>query len=190
MNPEREVATLLEQSGAVLVRSKKHLIWRLPNGNTFTQASTPSDHMAAANQLSDLRHALGISDPERGAPGERREHKPGREATPPEIHSAGRVTGSFAEKLSAAGLVEDSLREDLRHRQALIDHLNQELERAQQRQKLMAGVIQRLTAERCWWCRLKAYWRHRRAVRATQDHNPTSAVNVHADSDGRRSTTD
>ena len=61
MNPSHEITRLLEQSGAVLVRSKNHLVYRLPTGETYTRAKTPSDHRAERNDLSILRRALGSS---------------------------------------------------------------------------------------------------------------------------------
>jgi hypothetical protein len=61
MNATAEIDRLLDQHGAVLVRQNKHLVYRLPNGGTFTRFKTPSDHRAALNELSDLRHALGVA---------------------------------------------------------------------------------------------------------------------------------
>ena len=60
MNPSAEVTRLLEQSGAVLVRHKKHLVYRLPNGTTYTRAKTASDNRAERNNLTTLRRALGV----------------------------------------------------------------------------------------------------------------------------------
>lgn len=60
MNATREVDRLLEEHGAVLIRHNKHLVYRLPNGNTFTRNKTPQDHRGPLNELSDLRHALGL----------------------------------------------------------------------------------------------------------------------------------
>ena len=61
MNAAVEVSRLLNESGAVLVRQNKHLVYRLPNGQTFVAAKTPSDPARAAkNNLSQLRRALGI----------------------------------------------------------------------------------------------------------------------------------
>jgi hypothetical protein len=61
MNAAVEVSRLLDESGAVLVRQNKHLVYRLPNGQTFVAAKTPSDPARAAkNNLSQLRRALGI----------------------------------------------------------------------------------------------------------------------------------
>jgi hypothetical protein len=58
MNASVEVSKLLEQSGAVLVRHKKHLVYRLPNGQNFISPKTPGDRRNAVNQLSNLRRAL------------------------------------------------------------------------------------------------------------------------------------
>jgi hypothetical protein len=60
MNASVEVSRLLEESGAVLVRRKKHLVYRLPNGQNFISPKTPSDHRNAVNQLSNLRRALAM----------------------------------------------------------------------------------------------------------------------------------
>ena len=61
MNAQQEIDRLLAQSGAVLVRQNKHLVYRLPNGRNFVAAKTPSDpDRAAKNGLSDLRRALGV----------------------------------------------------------------------------------------------------------------------------------
>ncbi len=62
MNAEQEIERLLAASNAVLVRHNKHLVYRLPNGQTFVMAKTPGDpDRAARNSLSDLRRALGIA---------------------------------------------------------------------------------------------------------------------------------
>ena len=60
MNAQHEIDRLLDESGAVLVRQNKHLVYRLPNGKNFVGAKTSSDpDRAAKNSLSDLRRALG-----------------------------------------------------------------------------------------------------------------------------------
>jgi hypothetical protein len=62
MNAQQEIERLLEESGAVLVRQNKHLVYRLPNGKNFVAAKTSSDpDRAAKNSLSDLRRALGAA---------------------------------------------------------------------------------------------------------------------------------
>jgi hypothetical protein len=61
MDATVEIDRLLDRHGAVLIRQNKHLVYRLPNGGTFTRFKTPSDHRAALNELSDLRHALGVA---------------------------------------------------------------------------------------------------------------------------------
>jgi hypothetical protein len=68
MNASVEVSRLLEESGAVLVRHKKHLVYQLPNGRTFTRYKSPSDHRAPLNELSDLRRALACDRPAVSAP--------------------------------------------------------------------------------------------------------------------------
>jgi hypothetical protein len=60
MSAEDEVERLLKSNGAVLVRSKNHLIYRFPDGKLFTTPKTPSDYRTWANQLHELRELLGI----------------------------------------------------------------------------------------------------------------------------------
>lgn len=62
-NPGERLRLLLEQSGAVLVRHKKHLVYRLPNGRSYTCASTPSDWRAVLNQITQLKRLLGAEIP-------------------------------------------------------------------------------------------------------------------------------
>lgn len=61
MNDREEVEALIRAHGGVLVRSRKHRVYKFPDGRTFTLSSTPSDSIhAERNNLSDLRHFLGI----------------------------------------------------------------------------------------------------------------------------------
>lgn len=72
---EKLVMNTLKAHGAVLVRHKKHMVYRFPDGRTWTHASTPSCPHSMQNNFSDLRRMLGIADDERGQPGERREKR-------------------------------------------------------------------------------------------------------------------
>lgn len=65
---------IFRQHGAVLVRQRKHEVWRFPDGRTFTRAKTPSDVRSDKNALMDLKLLLGINK-DRGAPGKRRNKK-------------------------------------------------------------------------------------------------------------------
>jgi hypothetical protein len=58
VDPCKQVEQLLKDCGAVLVRNRRHEIWRLPTGHLFVRASTPSDHLAALNQLAWLRRTM------------------------------------------------------------------------------------------------------------------------------------
>jgi len=75
-NPEAELKRLLK--GAQLVRSKKHNVYRLPNGKLVSMSHTPSDLNAVRNQLRSVERALGLRDG-LGKPGTRRTKTP----TPP-----------------------------------------------------------------------------------------------------------
>lgn len=101
----KEILSILSDVGAVVVRQRKHQVYRLPSGETFVVAATPSDGQHAyANALGDLKRRLGLYG-ERGVKGERREKKR-REApaaltmpTPLSGHKA--ALSNFREQLGA-----------------------------------------------------------------------------------------
>lgn len=72
----RNSIDLLKEVGAVLVRTKRHNVWRLPNGSTVIMSQSPSDFRAEANRVREIRHKMGMVD---AAPkltaGKRRERK-------------------------------------------------------------------------------------------------------------------
>ena len=53
-----ELDQLLRDSGAVLVREKKHRVYRLPSGRNLVLSKTPSDRRTEANQIRDLRRLI------------------------------------------------------------------------------------------------------------------------------------
>lgn len=73
-DPRDEQDRIFRQHGAVLVRQRKHEIWRFPDGKTFTRPKTPSDVCSDKNSLMCLKSMLGLNG-ERGTPGHRREKK-------------------------------------------------------------------------------------------------------------------
>jgi hypothetical protein len=73
---QEEVIRILKEHGAKIVRTKKHIVWRFPDGKSWTVSSTPSDVCAWKNNLADLRSYLKLNPVERGKPGERRVKKP------------------------------------------------------------------------------------------------------------------
>jgi len=58
-----EVAALLKESGAVLLRKKKHPVWRLPDGQRVTIGNTPSDSRSSKNELARIRRMLDMGGP-------------------------------------------------------------------------------------------------------------------------------
>ncbi len=48
----------MEEAGAVMVRDKNHLRFRLANGKMLTMAKTPSDHRSLLNAVSQLRRLM------------------------------------------------------------------------------------------------------------------------------------
>jgi hypothetical protein len=55
---DREFCREVEAAGGVLVRQTNHLVYRLPNGKTFTFGATPSDRRAVMNNRAKLRRLL------------------------------------------------------------------------------------------------------------------------------------
>ena len=73
-DPKVMLEVLIEENAGELVRKRKHKVYRFPNGATFVVASTPECPFAYDNALAHLKRLLGITPPDRGAPGTRR-HK-------------------------------------------------------------------------------------------------------------------
>ncbi len=59
-NYEERFQQLLKKSGATLVRSRKHKVYKLPNNKTFVAPSTTSDYASWANMISQLRKTAGL----------------------------------------------------------------------------------------------------------------------------------
>jgi len=71
MSAQTQVFDLLRQYSAVLIRQRKHCVYRV-RGRIFVVPSTPSDTHAWRNCLADLRKILGLCGADRGRPGVRR----------------------------------------------------------------------------------------------------------------------
>lgn len=72
------ISSLLQSHGAVLVRQRKHMVYKFPDGRIFVQPSTPSDSKSGGkNALAALKNFLGLTKHETTV-GERRERKPKR----------------------------------------------------------------------------------------------------------------
>ncbi len=69
MTVQEEIDDLLKAHGAVLDRTKKHHVWKFPDGRTFVAASSASDVRAERNQLATLRQMLGVKRVVRKNPG-------------------------------------------------------------------------------------------------------------------------
>lgn len=54
------VEELIREYGGLLVRTKRHFVYRFPDGRIFILSSTPSDSHTERNSLADLRKFLGI----------------------------------------------------------------------------------------------------------------------------------
>jgi hypothetical protein len=54
----RDILSALKQANATLIRTGKHEIWKLPNGNIITVSVTPRDRRALFNVRSDIRRGM------------------------------------------------------------------------------------------------------------------------------------
>ena len=52
---ESNLAEVLKEIGAVLIRKKKHLVYQLPNGRRVAVSNSPSDKHAANQAIRQLR---------------------------------------------------------------------------------------------------------------------------------------
>jgi hypothetical protein len=55
---EKEFARLLDKSGAVFLRKRRHVIYRLPSGSNVVCSATPSSWRASRQRVSDLKRIL------------------------------------------------------------------------------------------------------------------------------------
>lgn len=149
----QRVNALLQSAGAVLVRRRKHKIWRLPNGNHFAESTSPGGNPKAndLNHARDLRRALGITSTETKQEGERREKKRKEGRPEPIKYEPFKGNTLMAEKLQVSGAEALALRR-------VIETL--ELERGWYEEEI-ARLRGEIEAHRClppcWWCRLKRW---------------------------------
>lgn len=114
MNAATEIDRLLDEHGAVLLRDDKHRIYRLPNGQKFTSPKTPSDHRSMRNNLSSLRHALGVVRQNHNPKGEQK-MQPQRSTPPaaPEPAPPPPKVESLKQRIEAAIATEEAMQEKL-----------------------------------------------------------------------------
>lgn len=55
---QRELEDIMRVAGMVLVRERKHRVYRHPSGRIFVTAKTASDRRAIANNIAELRRFL------------------------------------------------------------------------------------------------------------------------------------
>ena len=166
MNPEAEVSRLIKQHGGVLVRTKRHKVWKFPDGRVFTTAATPSDYRAYANQLTDLKRTLGLTKSE-ATVGARREKN---------IKRGSR--SSFVVTPSASSAMLEAMRKSALVEEVLYDRiaaLTIELKNSRQANHRKKVQLRDLDThiKKCWGCRLRRWLR--RAVIACETlvlHHP------------------
>lgn len=141
MDYRSEVQRLLEESGAVLLRSKKHQVWQLPNGKKFVRSQTPSDQHSDRNNFSDLRRVLGIVDETRGQEGERREKKLKTKKSDAVPQYKQNVNNGLANQLRLAGIIETAVRSELESEREQNKMLSDEIDSLQNEVKCLAKEI-------------------------------------------------
>lgn len=57
---QARIDALLREAGMWLDRGKKHIVWKHPDGRSFTMSSTPSDENARRQTLRSLERFLGL----------------------------------------------------------------------------------------------------------------------------------
>jgi hypothetical protein len=106
MDADRELLeAMIKEHGGRLARSKKHSVYRFPDGRIFVRAQSPSCPRSDKNSLADLRKFLGLNPASRGQPGERREHRRrsrGPSPAAPEPTTRHHIGKSFRQKLREA----------------------------------------------------------------------------------------
>lgn len=135
-----KVKELLKEHGAVLIRKKKHEVWRLPNGKNFVIAQSASDYRAEMNNLSDLRKMLGITN-EAVKSAKPKEYKPVHKKHELPQHQRP-VNNDLANKLKLVGVAEQSLSEKLAH--------------SEKRNKVLRETLDAVLQEKqCFFCRFQ-----------------------------------
>ena len=107
MNPKERVYNLLASAGAVMKRRKNHEVWGLPNGRTFVRACTSSDIRSDLNNLSDLKHALGVVSEQKAEKPVATAEKPAKKGVARPVRYP--ANNTLAEKLSASGVTYEAL---------------------------------------------------------------------------------
>jgi hypothetical protein len=91
-----KIESLLKQHGAKLERTKKHKVWRFPDGRIWVVAGSPRSSQSFRNNYHDLCRFLGVEEERRKNP--ERKRKQGIERR---------------ERLAAITTLPDKLREGL-----------------------------------------------------------------------------
>jgi len=160
----KTLISLLKENGAKLIRSRKHKVYRLPNGRNYIESTTPSTP-SDLNRLAALRKALDLPNT-RGQEGERRDKKPLDKKPKTQTKYQPFEGASFAEKLQLQGVRESALETELQslrdEMEMLIYHSEVSISQLQDQISNQLSTISNLTKSleaekqaKCWICRLK-----------------------------------
>ncbi len=156
MTPRERATGILTSIGAQIVRHKKHEIWQLPGGRTWTRSKTPSDSHSDLNNLSDLKRELGVHEVRVKNP-ERKEKHPEHGGNGKQRSFTPTIDSTLANQLRSTGIIEKQLREHIAELE------NSLLQMTASREK-WRGLYEGLGAEteRSWLWRLRCWVRGKR----------------------------
>jgi hypothetical protein len=148
MDPRSQATRILNSIGAVLVRKRKHEVWRLPDGKNWVRSSTPSDCHSDLNNLSQLKRTTGLEEQIHKNPDRQAKKPHGGDGKRPKFQPVGQ--SPLADALRLTGYAEAVLQskiEDLENQlvdaRASRDHAKERLQLNQQEM------------DHCWGCRLR-----------------------------------
>lgn len=165
-----KVDQILKEQKAVRIRSKRHEVWKFPNGLMFFRSVSPSDIHAENQQLRDLSKLLGI-DTNGKSKRKAKEYRPRHQKQ--DLPYTGKSVNPLADKLKACGLTDESLKEKLadseKQNQVLRELLDDVLAENEQdcecceiwvetAQKFEKKYFE-LKEKNCFWCRIKSWFR-------------------------------
>lgn len=164
---------MLKSLGAVLVRSKKHLVFKTPENKTIVMSSSPSTQNAVKAQMSDVRKLMPSKIESVGAAPAEKRYKPGRQGEAEWKPFGGQAGLGMADQLRGLGVAESALRRQVRDlewdKQQLVDWVDRlriEAEKNRIRTAALRGRAEyysklvRVEICGCWVCRIRRWWRN------------------------------
>lgn len=162
-NPRQKATSLLKTLGAILVRKRKHEIWRLPDGRNWVRASTPSDSHSDANNFAQLKNLVGVEEIRIKNPDRVEKKKHGGDGKRRQLQPVG--NSQLADALRLSGAAESVLRDRIRELESDLSMRENELRQMRESRDSQRRVARQLSAEVriCWGCRLRRLYKRFRS---------------------------